>query len=115
MNVRRHSRCVLISALRVYLLCKNVKAALSVGIPNARPPHMVNVGTAAATSICKLRGGSCFRRLVPHIAPADEICRLIRRMSANRGRPEVIRRPSRPKGNPGLFAKAGGGEPVASL
>jgi hypothetical protein len=39
---------------RVYLVCKNVKGALSVGVLNARSSHMVNVGTAVAASICTL-------------------------------------------------------------
>jgi GcrA cell cycle regulator len=45
MNVRRHS---LISALSVYLSCKNVKRALSVVAVSVRSPHMVNVATRLA-------------------------------------------------------------------
>ena len=51
-NGRRHSPCVLISALGVYLLCKTVKGSLTIGRHPMRDPHMVNAGTAVPTSIC---------------------------------------------------------------
>jgi hypothetical protein len=39
---------------KAYLLCKNVNGALTVRSPQCAIPHMVNVGSTAATSILHL-------------------------------------------------------------